>query len=665
VKWKFGLNQIEELLMSFGIDTFRSRLDLRPTGPAISAGGDFFAWNGGARPLFAGRNFLGDDFIWGHAEATNASSEPDGAAYPLQQGDPSPENPENLTLLVDRVAPIQAPQPARQQLTDHRGRLFGQIDADAICKRVVAAIHSGEVERSDTTGRAHVWLSVDPDVPFSEDYWAGWADTVNNFPLTVGFEVEIQPFMAAVICRYVAGTDGRLRPEPHVIAALASRHRGMDTSVHGRWADLRLWDNAPADLLANGSPLLDWNRFDPPTAPVLWRFAHGFNRRDGTPAGVPFDVDAASPMADPLDFMLQPQRWQPNVPSIRNPGFSNTDAITAAQIDCFHGTDLQDINDTNFSPNRGHFRVPGGRVKVVGRYIRHSAALSMGAPEAQMLSDAGFSLFTIWETARNLGGGMGVSESSQDDEHAIDHWGPFNTNLHKNIFYFNPDPDGNPATHDDAGTQDGTEAFRYCRDVLRQPPHTPVFFAIDFDPYDLLDPHGVPPWPPPGTPVPPPPAPPPPQPADYTRGWPELPAVAERERWIRSYFENIKAARDDLATRTGRHYLIGVYCSGATLQLLYEQGIASHFWQAASAGRTGSGPPHWPWYHANRWQYRGNQPYCNIRQIDPDADWGDGGTWSYDPLAENLNHLERFGFVLEFFDWGDFVVPPPPPPPPP
>ena len=119
----------------------------------------------------------------------------------------------------------------------------------------------GVKSRGSSIGR----LGATPGAPFSAEYWAGWAHTVNNAVLqilpgeTLG---QTQPFMAAIVCAYIAGADGKLRPEPHVTAALAVRRRGLDTSIHGRWADVRLWDSAPADLVANGSPLLDWSRFD-------------------------------------------------------------------------------------------------------------------------------------------------------------------------------------------------------------------------------------------------------------------------------------------------------------------------------------------------------------------------------------------------------------------
>jgi hypothetical protein len=279
-------------------------------------------------------------------------------------------------------------------MREDRGLVAGEVDANAICKRIKAALQAGEFLASRLMD---VWLSVDPTVPLSADYWAGWADAVNNAILqilpgeTLG---QTQPFRAGIICAYVAGPNGRLRPEPHVTAALAVRRRGMDTSAHALWADVRLWDNAPADLVANGSPLLDWARFDPPTAPVLWRVAAGFSLPNGTPAGVPLSIDAANPHADPLANMLRTQAWQPNVPTIQNLGFSNNDALDGAAIERVHAHPLPDVKDLG-GGLPGHFTVPGGDVAVVGRYMRASRALSIQQEEAQRLSDADFGLFTI------------------------------------------------------------------------------------------------------------------------------------------------------------------------------------------------------------------------------------------------------------------------------
>jgi hypothetical protein len=672
--------------MAFGIDTSQAHLDLlteiraAADFAAADPAGSFFTWNGGARPVFAGRNFLGGnsvggDFIWGHSEATNASKEPDGngrggrAVYPLPATDPSPDQQQNLTVLVDRIAPMQASH-TRQQTTGDMGRVLGQIDGDALCKRLVNGILSGEFSLGLVNpGFLDVWLCIDPTVPLSADYWAGWSDTVNTAVLPVSFpgivSLPQQLFRASVFCTYTAGADQVLRPDAALTATLALNPAGMVTTVHGFWADFKLFDNAPADLVANGNPLLDFTRFDAATAPKLWRFANGYTDTTGATPAVSFHLDAASPTLTPTDTMLQAQQWQPSVGTIQNVGFSNLGRITDANVACIQGTAWPDMDDNNFVANAGHFHVRGGPVTVLGRYL-----VNFVFDEVQRLGGTGVSLFSIWEGSRTLAGiGLAVPAMKDFNTDPPHDWGDFNANINvkKNIFYFNPDPDANPATHDDAGTLDGTAAFAFVGGTLKQPPQTPIYFCIDFDPYDVPDAAANPAWPGPA-----------PMPADWTRNWPARPAVAQREQWIKTYYENLKLARDAYAQATNRYYLIGAYAPGKALELLYRQGIVSHFWQAASNGRNGSRPPRWPYFHVNRWQYHTQDtwnttpqttpPFCTLGGSDPDADWGDGGTWSW---------LDRPGFALTSLenamqhqldqDFEDFLHPPalrPPPLPP-
>ena len=448
-------------MTTFGIDTFRSRLDLLPS---LRPGGAFLTWNGNARALFAGRNFLlGDDgFIWGHAEATNASvAEQDGV--PNNNG-PSPANLGLLTLTVDQVAPIQAPHGARQGLAEDRGLLCGAIDADAICSRISAAIVAGEFVPS-TAHLMHVWLAVDPSHPFSAEYWAGWADRVNNTVLHDLTGIATQPFRAAILCSYVSGPDGKFRPDPQVTAALATRRRGMDTSIHGLWADSQLWASAPADLVANGSPLLDWTRFDPPTAPVLWRFA-GLTLANGTPTPDVVSVDAANPGATPVDFMLTTQTWQPNVAILEaagNFGISNNEAITATGITRMQGNLIPEMNDSGSAqvlapvPPPGRFKLPGGPVRVVGRYIRSNKGISIGPQEVSDLSNAGFRLFTIWEetgSTRSIPG-VGIAYPAVQNK-PVTNWGTFAAARSKYIWYFQTDLD-------DSGVDRGWLLIVSCR----------------------------------------------------------------------------------------------------------------------------------------------------------------------------------------------------------
>lgn len=635
--------------MAFGIDTFRTRLDLLKAQELEY----FEEWNGGTANLdgsmtggdieFAGRNFLGGSFLWAHAEDTNASSEPDGATYPLAATDPSPDQPQNLKLTVNVIAPIQAPQTPRQQQTGQRGVIYGQIDAQAICNRVIACLNSGELSLASTS-LVNIWLAVDPAVAFTADYWAGWSNSINHQiysqpGLVPGIPPsQIQPFRPCILCSYTQGADNLLHPDPHVTAALSDKsYPGYNTHCFAFWADAAVGADANTALTPN--PDLNWKSFDPAAIPLLWRMKNGFTL--STDADAPavqfaFDADAINTTAtqNPKDYMLTANRWQPNATSILNVGFSNSDAITQDQVRCLQTTDLPDMDDLNFG-RPGHFHVRGGRVTAIGRYIRAGGVSSMGYSEAEMLSYGNFSIFTTWESSRTVNG---VVRNP------------------RRIGYFNPDPDGNPATQDDSGTLDGTDAFNYCGGTLKQTPQTPVLFAIDFDPYDpdAGDPASA---------------------ADK----------AAIESWILTYFKNIQTARDNYASQTGRYYLIGVYGNGRIMQALYNQGIVSHFW-APGSQRSGSRPPRWPWYHVNRWQYNDEQGLykggniCSMASKttdakgldhysgpDPDADWGDGGVWSLtDPVAVSLNLLEQqelndLQSALQK-NWGQLTDPAPLPP---
>src|SRR5262245_54624351 len=158
--------------MLVGIDTFFNRLDLIDF--AL-----FQIWNGGTpsmkigapltvtggEPVFAGRNFLGDRFMWAHAEATNAMLAP------------SPEDLSKITVKVANIAPIQKADSVRQTTAGRRGFLYGRLDAQAICNRVASSIRSGEFTISRNVG-ACIWLQIPADSEVSPEYWAGWADTV-------------------------------------------------------------------------------------------------------------------------------------------------------------------------------------------------------------------------------------------------------------------------------------------------------------------------------------------------------------------------------------------------------------------------------------------------------------------------------------------------------
>jgi len=603
--------------MDFGIDTFDTHLDLIPDldwdffrqlnggtiGPGRFIGGD---------PVFAGRNFLGGDFIWGHAEATDALAHP------------SPEDLGKLKLIVPRIAPIQAPQPDRQKMTDERGSLYGQIDATAICTRLFRSIWAREF-KVPQSGIVNIWLAIDPDAELSLEYWIGWSDVVNKFSASQNLGVmqpgsaaaPDSPFLASILCRYTKDpATGKLKRDPHVTATLEKIAFMQSTAFLFRWADARcnaLW--ADTTLKISTTPSVDWNLFDVTETPQpsLWRFQPEFKMDDGTQVDVEYTVDAVQEPQIPgspkvTDYMLLPQKWQPNVPDVINLGFitDQGNGITDRQV--------KDI-ETNIFPNLQdlghHYNIPGRIATVIGRYLkpnvrRPGETFVLSRAEAEKLSKANFQIFTIWEDVNVLA-----------RKQAID------------ITYFDP------AIH--AGTEDGRAAFEYVGAVLHQPSHTPVFFTVDFDAPDPSDPRVRP--------------------------------VRDAKERILHYFELVKSERDAYAQAHPDHYyLIGVYANGGVNRWCYEQGIVSIFWQSNSPGGSGNRLPERPWYHANRWQYSKETElegagWRFVRGADPDLDWGDGGTWNLmDPLEQRLLELDQRQKIDAFQKlypyWANLIDPP-------
>ncbi len=282
-----------------------------------------------------------------------------------------------------------------------------------------------------------VWLNVDSAAALSADYWAGWANQVNVYALFAAMSsgpVVLQPFRAAVQCRFVLD-GGHLRPDPRVVTALHGARTtwpGLNSTSHACWADFPTTD------------VPSWSVFSGGPTPLIWRTVQGFSAA-GSPPGV-FDVDLANPgggVGNALDFMLQVQQWQPGLPVIGNYGIIHNDRVTAARLAAVKADHIPAMNDTS-----GHYSIPLGPVAFIGRYLKPTVdpADILTRAEAKMLSDAYLDTFTISE-----------------DRTAI--------TANQNINYFDPTTAN--------GTTDGQTAYTYCAEKLFQPPHTTVFFALD------------------------------------------------------------------------------------------------------------------------------------------------------------------------------------------
>jgi Domain of unknown function (DUF1906) len=536
---------------SFGVDTQSSHLD------SIKWAA-FQTWNSGLVPAFAGRNFIGGKFLWAPAEATTALDKP------------HPDDFTKLAILTPLIAPIQGMSTTRQQVAGDLGTLYGQIDADAICNRLSAAMATGELTTKDSNP-VNVYLQVDPAAAFSADYWAGWAHKVFNATFTKvnsdGSSYTIQPYQPCIMCAFRA--DGAvLRIDPHVPAAIQAaqdQHRELRPRCFGFWADAPDFDPA----LQRPNAVIDWSRFAPTTAPIwLWRFATTLLTAAGQPIAappLPIAADAINHVGMPArfgwEFMLETWEWQPSN-NVTNNGFSSSRAV-GGSMNVLNGAVVP--AETRVE-GCGTFTMPGGPLKIIGRYIRQTAALTtFDGIEVLAVSATPIKLFTTYE----------VTAGATDRD------------------YYNPDHHN--------GRGDGAMAFLYAATHLHQPPQTPIFFAIDWSTDDDTD--------------------------------------LESKTWLTGYIADIKAAYNDyIAANPNRPYLMGVYGTGLTCGWMYEQGIVSHFWQAASMCRKNSAPPFWPWPHATRWQTFPNPPFNpavgGIGGEDLDCDWGDGGNWS---LSDGLN----------------------------
>lgn len=579
--------------MLVGIDTFEDRLDLTDWS-------DFRLWNGGTlsmdlehpqiiggEPAFAGRNFLGGKFIWGHAEATDAIKTP------------NPWNLPSITVNFTRIAPIQALNGPRQSQLGERGCLYGQIDGRAICDRIAGTSRAGEFT-VDAGTVINIWLAVDPVAEFSVDYWSGWSDAVNSYIYKDRKDGPVlRPFAASILCRYNR-LGGRFVREPHIGATLtaAKSRKDMNTTCHDFWADA---PDPDADGVRPG-PNLDFSLFDAAEMPAIWRFSRSFRDKAGVAQSVNYSLDVVREAVPPdvfapaTSFMLSPARWQPSATNIQNLGFSVSDPIHDEQLKCVQRTPIPEMPDfaDEAHPVQAaadhHTHLPARTTSVIGKYLRippDAAHPNVEADELQRLSDANVATFVVFERGSA---------------------GPVRT-----AYFQVPNQ----------GTQDATLAFEYCGGTLRLPPYSIVYFAVDYDAGDPST-NGV-------------------EIAEGRAGGPDA------ERLVGQYFDQIAAQRDVYTSaHPDRPFEIGVYGPGKVLEWCYGKGVVTGFWQSLSSGATGNSYGTRPWGHASRWQYQGigdghvlPAPWACIPGIDPDVDWGDGGQWNLnDRSARTLTELE-------------------------
>lgn len=517
--------------MSTGISTLTCRLDAD-----VSAAEGGVDWNdlvtflGGTRPAFAGKYIVGSPWRWVHGEATSLV-------------DPAVAGAQLL------IAPITASDPVRQAETGDQGMTWGYEDGYAAAKAIQAALQVGDLALSSSS-RVFVYLEVAAGTALSPEYWSMWATAITQAVLigdpTGAFLIPVLQGLLPCISTPFVASAGTFGPPPNIVNAIETSIPNFVFSralCNGFWAST----GEPAALAPAPAPA--WPAFKPYSQPQssgpvrvpvrLWRYAagdpvapvHGVGRISLDFTAVP------SGQPDPaLDGMLTVRPWTAAKP----PTQTGVDrgASVASQVACLTTRKLK----VDHLPQRkaaGLFEGPPlvPPLEVPASFvIRYSSAgprmdagklkppapndRDLSRPEATRLAERGVDVVTVFQTRR----------ATYDNVPA----------------YL-----ANPAN----GEADGFAAGWFSANVIRQPPHTPIYFAIDTDvntaglsTVEINPPHCI--------------------------------TLAV----LLVYFRGVKRGMDRYLREADPDfrvpYAIGAYACARACELLYREGLATHFWQA-------------------------------------------------------------------------------------
>jgi hypothetical protein len=508
----------------------------------------FKAWNNAKFPDFAGRYFLGAPYLWAHGEG--------GAA--LIAG-----------VTLGRVAPIQCANKSRQEATGDRGDRFGTEDGWAIADYIGACIDMGElVPVSDFV---YLYLEVADGTALSPDYWTAWCTALFNKTVVidgpavggVALPKLLFPFLPCIQCAFPKDAgSAKYKPDAGVTTALDN----VGTSIIGRrgrcygfWA--RAFDNAAYHA---AQPALDWTAFDPyaqkigtKTEPVpvqIWRHMDQPDLANPVPAAarrLSLDATHVDSGKDPaFDTMLVIKPWDEPLPT--EFGVDKGGDLTG-EIRCLSRTNmtLKHLPDTQVP---GMPMVPPlvGKTSFAFRYYSTPQGQARNAKdltksEAQAITRAGAKVVTVWQA---------------------------------DVPYPQIPAYLSNAGH---GKSDAKNAFVEASTKIEQPANTPIYFAIDCN----VNSTGVD------------------TPQENGRA---IPTPAQ----IKAYFEKVRDGYAEYLTDQGDDavpYYTGVYGCSTLLDMLYVEGLATHFWQAVppqwGEGAAAARPNVEQWKHSNAWQVCG------------------------------------------------------------
>ena len=452
--------------MMYGITAFNAHLNIRSSPLDTTFEIDwqaFKTWNNAKMPQFAGRYFLGEPYLWAHGEATDVF------------------NGERIPFIV----PIQKADRERQEEKGIAGSMYGIEDAYALCSKLSTCLLMGELS---LVGKyVPVFLEVEKGTKLSAEYWTAWCNlVVRSIEATVK-EVDIQgtnvpvpsilfPFLPCIYCEFTKNAAGKYTVDADVRACLEATGKSSPgqwekTACRGFWA--RATD-VPGYHVPE--PPLDWSKFElyeqpqsdtlKVSVPVLfWRY---MDSADPAVAGMDqfdkFSLDAVAPSAE--KSLLKVEEWKlatvdsAGQDSVLTPALFGIDrgaslrnqmaALTkeTMKLPEFPSTYRYDDQLREFYLNIG-VKTGGlkGKPTFAGRYytgrpIDHRDLVN---EEAQKISRSGVDIVTFFQ---------GKARYDQVPNYLLT---------------------------PNQGKLDALAAFSYAAEVIGQPPHTPVYFAIDTD----------------------------------------------------------------------------------------------------------------------------------------------------------------------------------------
>ena len=201
---------------------------------------DFYNWKG-QYPIFAGRYF-GGGYTWSGSEFTEAKASTGGK--------------------LTSIAPIRA-STLDQSVSGSAGYNNGVNDGNDTCTRISNAINAGQLT-VPPSGLIVVYLDNEPigssQNLLTADYWAGWANTVFNFPS------EGAPYYPGLYCPFYQDSSGVYVPISGVQTALNDACSKYPSDYVVCWG---LWTFEPH------SPDSD---YCPPGSTLNWSLTGKFNQ---------------------------------------------------------------------------------------------------------------------------------------------------------------------------------------------------------------------------------------------------------------------------------------------------------------------------------------------------------------------------------------------------